>query len=171
VTVLALPVSSRDHILGADAAATTLVEYGDFQCPRSASAHRIVREIQQQLGGKQLRFVFRHFPRTHLHPQAQQAAEATEAAAAQGKFWQMHDCLFENQHALDDGDLVECAVALGLDVCQFLKEMSADVHAQRVREDFDSGVQSGVKSTPSFFINGIRYDGVCDKQRLLAALC
>jgi protein-disulfide isomerase len=169
VTVLALPFSSRDHILGVETAAITLVEYGGYQCPRSAIAHRIVQEIQQQLG-ERMRFVFRHFPRTHLHPYTQNAAEAAEAAASQGKFWQMHNCLFENQHALDDGDLVGYVAALGLDISLFLQDMVGDVHAERVREDFSSGVQSGMNSTPTFFINSIRYDGAWDKERLLAAI-
>ncbi len=169
VTVLTLPVSSRDHILGAETAAITLVKYGDYQCPQSAVAHRIVQEIQKQMG-LQLRFVFRHFPRTHLHPHAQQAAEAAEAAARQGKFWQMHNCLFENQYALDDGDLVEYAAALDLEINQFLRDLSGDVHAERVREDFNSGVQSGVNSTPTFFINSIRHNDAWDMQRLLAAI-
>lgn len=166
--VLALPVSSRDRILGIQTAAITLVKYGDYQCPRSAVARRIVQEIQQQ--GVQFCFVFRYFPRMHLHPQAQLAAEAAEAAASQGKFWEMHNCLFENQHALDDGDIVEYAAALGLDVNQFLRDLARHVYAQRVREDYDSGIQSGVNATPTFFINSIRYDGVCDKQSLLVAI-
>jgi len=169
VAFLALPVSNRDHILGVETAAVTLVKYGDYQCPRSATAHATVQEIRQQMG-EQLRFVHRHFPRTQIHPQAQNTAEAAEAAARQGKFWQMHNCLFEHQYALGDGDLVEYAAALGLDVTQFLRELSEDVHAERVRQDFESGLQSGVSSTPTFFINSIRYDGACDFQRLLAAI-
>ncbi|HEY9643370.1 MAG TPA: DsbA family protein, partial [Coleofasciculaceae cyanobacterium] len=129
----------------------------------------VVRDIQQQLG-EQLCYVFRHFPRIDLHPQAHQAAKAAEAAAKQGKFWQMHNCLFINQHALQDGDLAEYADALELDVMQFLRDLSGDVHAPRVQEDWQSGVQSGVYQTPTFFINCLRYDNICDRSTLLAAL-
>jgi len=147
----------------------TLVAYGDYQCPHCARVHRIIQEIQQQLNS-QLCYVFRHFPRVDIHPQAQQAAEAAEAAAKQGQFWQMHDLLFTHQHALGDGDLVEYAVWLKLDVMQFLREMSEDMHQQRVQADIDSGIQSGIDHTPTLFINRLRYDGAYDEETLLAAL-
>jgi len=169
VSVLALPISYRDHIQGLPTAVMTLVKYGDYQCPDSAKAHGTVQEIQQQLGNS-LCYVFRHFPRPNIHPQAQPAAEAAEAAAKQGKFWQMHDLLFANQHALKDGDLAEYAARLELDVMQFLREMSEDMYVQRVQADIDSGIQSGVDRTPTFFINRLRYDGACDKEGLIAAL-
>lgn len=169
MSVLALPVSSRDHIQGIETAIVTLVEYGDYQCPDCANAHGIIQEIQQQLGN-QLRYVFRHFPCAEFHPQSQQAAEAAEAAAGQGKFWQIHDHLFANQHALTDGDLAEYAALLELDVMQFLRDMAEDVYAQRVQEDVDSGIQSGVCQTPTFFINRLRYEGTCNKEMLIASL-
>ena len=115
-------------------------------------------------------FVFRHFPLTQIHPHAEHAAEAAEAAGAQGKFWQMHDTLFEHQHALDDAHLVRYAAELKLDVDRFERELAEHVYANRVREDFLSGVRSGVNGTPTFFINGLRYDGSYDLEMLLAAI-
>lgn len=146
----------------------TLIEYGDYQCPRSREAIDIVRSLQAQLGD-QLRFVFRHFPR-NLHPYAQNAAEATEAAANQGQFWQMHHCLFQRQATLDNGSLVECADAIGLDINQFLLEMSEHIHRDRVQADIDSGIAIGVTQTPTFLINQVRYDGDFNTESLLNAL-
>jgi len=117
-----------------------------------------------------MRFAFRHFPLTNVHPHAEHAAEAAEAAGAQGQFWEMHDVLFEHQDALDDRHLVGYARALGLDVARFEDEMATHIHAPRVREDFQSGVLSGVNGTPTFFINGVRHDGGSDLETLLAAL-
>ncbi len=169
MTDLVAPVSDRDHIQGSKAVPTTVVEYGDYQCPKCAVGHQIIQSIQQQLGAR-LCFVFRHFPRTKLHPYAQHAAEATEAAARQGRFWEMHDCLFSRQSTFDNGTLVECADAIGLDIPQFLRELAADVHVNRVQEDVDSGIKSGVQETPTFFINGCRYDNACERSLLLAAI-
>jgi protein-disulfide isomerase len=166
---LTLPVSERDHVQGPETAPVTLVEYGDFECPYCGAAHPIVKAIQRQLED-QLRFVFRHFPLSTAHPHAMTAAEAAEAAGAQGRFWEMHDTLFENQQALDDVSLVTYARALGLDVERFEREMAAHVYAPRVREDFVSGVLSGVNGTPTFFINGARHDGSWDAESLLEAL-
>ncbi|WP_347277416.1 thioredoxin domain-containing protein [Pseudanabaena sp. FACHB-2040] len=169
MTVLALPVSSRDHSQGLETAAVTLVEYGDYQCPHCAEAHQIVRSLQQQLQG-QIQFVFRHFPCPDLHPQAQQAAEAVEAAAGQGQFWQMHHCLFTQQHALEAADLVEYAAVIGLDAMQFLRDLADRVYADRVQQDTASGIASGVNHTPTFFINRTRYDGSWDKVTLMSVL-
>lgn len=166
---LTLPVSSRDRIQGSEAAAITLVKYGNYQCSHCATSHKIVKAIQTRLDG-QLRFVFRHFPCISIHPYAQHAAEAAEAAAAQGKFWEMHEYLLEHQQELDDGDLVKHALTLGLDVNQFLHDITGDVHVDRVREDFESGVHSGVNSTPTFFINGVRHDSGWDESTLIAAI-
>jgi protein-disulfide isomerase len=132
-------------------------------------AHPIVKEIQRRLGD-QLCFVFRHFPLTQVHPHAEHAAEAAEAAGAQGKFWQMHDTLFEHQQALDDVHLLQYAVALRLDTDRFVREMTEHMYVARVREDFLSGVRSGVNGTPTFFINGVRHDGSYDLETLLAAI-
>ena len=120
--------------------------------------------------GERLRFVFRNFPITTSHPHAQQAAEAAEAAANQGSFWQMHDLLYENQGRLRDPDLRDYAERLALDVERFDKELAEHVHAARVREDFMSGVRSGVNGTPTFYINGARHDDSYDVETMLAAL-
>lgn len=166
---LTLPVGQRDHIAGPKDAPLTLVEYGDFQCPHCRKAYPIVRAIQERLG-KKLRFVFRHFPLTRIHPEAEHAAESSEAADRQGAFWKMHDILFERQFALDDDSLISYAQELGLDADRIRGELDAGTHTDRVREDFMSGVKSGVNGTPTFFINGERYDGSWDLESLVAAL-
>ncbi|HEY0376926.1 MAG TPA: thioredoxin domain-containing protein [Pyrinomonadaceae bacterium] len=169
VAKLSLPVSERDHMQGSPAASVTLVEYGDFECPHCGAAHLIVKKIQKMVGD-QLRFVFRHFPLTQMHPHAERAAEAAEAAGAQGRFWQMHDLLFENQQTLSDRHLLLFAEALDLDTERFARELAEGVHQPRVREDFMSGVRSGVNGTPTFFINSIRHDGAFDLDPLLYAI-
>ena len=166
---LVLPIEGRDHVLGAPDAPSTLVEYGDYQCPYCKLAHPIVEEVQRRLG-RQLRFAFRHFPLAEIHPYAQPAAEAAEAAGAQGKFWEMHDLLFTNQPALSPRDLLRYATALGLDVTRFASELADRVWEPRVREDFVSGIRSGVNGTPTFFVNGLRHDGPWDADSLIEAL-
>jgi len=128
-----------------------------------------VKQVRARLG-RRLRFVFRNFPLRESHPHAEHAAEAAEAAGAQGKFWEMHDRLFERQFALDDDYLVEYARELGLDAPRVGRELAAGTYAPRVREDFRSGVTSGVNGTPTFFINGVRHDGSWDVEPLVAAL-
>ena len=168
--VLTKPVNKeRDHILGPADAAVTLVEYGDYECPYCGAAYPIIKEAQARMGGR-LRFVFRNFPITTSHPHAEQAAEAAEAAATQDKFWQMHDLLYENQGRLRDQDLRAYAEKLGLDIVPFDKELAEHVHAERVHEDFLSGVRSGVNGTPTFYINGARHDGSYELEPLLRAL-
>jgi len=168
--LLALPVSDdRDHIQGPAKARVTLVEYGDYECPHCGRAYPIVQAIQTRMA-KTLRFVYRNFPLRESHPHAQQAAEAAEAAGAQGKFWEMHDRLFERQFALDGEYLIEYAGDLGLDVPRFRRELASGVYEPRVREDFRSGVMSGVNGTPTFFINGVRHDDSWELEPLLAAL-
>jgi protein-disulfide isomerase len=168
--VLTLPVSAdRDHIQGPADAPVTLVEYGDYECPYCGAAYPIIKQVQARLG-ERLRFVFRNFPITTSHPHAERAAEAAEAAAAQGRFWEMHDLLYENQRRLRDQDLHSYAQQLGLDVELFDKEMADHAHAERVREDFMSGVRSGVNGTPTFYINGVRHDDSYDIETLLDAL-
>jgi protein-disulfide isomerase len=168
--VLTVPVAEdRDHIQGPADAEVTLVEYGDFECPYCGGAYPIIKEVQARMGDR-LRFVFRNFPISTSHPHAEQAAEAAEAAAGQGRFWQMHDLLFENQRRLRDQDLRAYAEQAGLDLQQFDTELAEHVHAARVREDFMSGVRSGVNGTPTFFINGVRHDGSYEVEALLAAL-
>ena len=163
------PAGKRDHVQGPEDAPVTLVEYGDFECPYCAAAYLIVKKVQEAMGD-QLRFVFRHFPLTQIHPHAEGAAEASEAAAAQGRFWEMHDLLYENQRALDQMHLLGYAEELGLDTQRLGRELEERVYQPRVREDFMSGVRSGVNGTPAFFINGIRYDGSWDLVPLLEAL-
>src|ERR687896_2244603 len=152
------PVSADDHIAGPDDAPITLVEYGDYECPYCGMAYPVVKGIQRELGSR-LRFVFRNFPLAEAHPHARKAAQAAEAAAAQGKFWEMHDMIFEHQDALEDEDLIAYARSLGLDAERVARELEAGTHAKRVRDDFRSGVRSGVKGTPTFFVNGLRYEG------------
>jgi protein-disulfide isomerase len=163
------PVSNADHRAGPNDAPVTLVEYGDFECPHCGAAHPIVRDVRKRMG-ERLRFVFRHFPLSEVHPHAMHAAEAAEAAAAQGKFWEMHDMLYENQQALEDSDLIRYAESLGLDAERVERELSSGAHEKRVRESFRSGVRSGVNGTPTFFINGVRYDGEWEADTLLDAL-
>jgi protein-disulfide isomerase len=168
--VLTTPVADdRDHIQGPADAAVTLVEYGDYECPYCGAAYPIIKEVQARMGTR-LRFVFRNFPITTSHPHAEQAAEAAEAAAVQGRFWEMHDVLYENQKRLRDEDLHGYAEQLGLDAEPFDRELAEHVHAARVREDFMSGVRSGVNGTPTFYINGARHDDSYDVETLLAAL-
>jgi protein-disulfide isomerase len=161
---LMLPVSEgRDHVQGQADAAVTL------ECPYCGAAYPITKEVQARMGGR-LRFVFRNFPIATSHPHAEQAAEVAEAAAAQGRFWEMHDLLYENQKRLRDEDLRGYAEKLELDLDLFDRELVEHVHAARVHEDFMSGVRSGVNGTPTFYIDGLRYDDSYDLETLLAAL-
>jgi protein-disulfide isomerase len=147
----------------------TLVEYGDFECPDCGRAYPVLKSVQKALGPN-LRFVFRHFPLLGSHPHARAAAEAAEAAGAQGRFWEMHDRLYEHQAALEDDDLRRHARKIGLDLDQFERDMELHTHEARVHEDLASGVASHVRGTPTLFINGTRYDGVRDRSSLVAAL-
>jgi protein-disulfide isomerase len=169
VSRLTPPVSQADHRSGPDDAPVTLVEYGDFECPSCGAAYPAVEEVRRKVGAR-LRFVFRHFPLTQMHPHALHAAEAAEAAGAQGKFWEMQAMLFEHQDALKDADLVRYAKALHLDEERFRRELASETHLGRIREQIQSGIRSGVNGTPTFFINGVRYDGSWEVSDLLAAL-
>lgn len=167
---LTMPVSeARDHIIGRSDAPVTLVEYGDYECPYCRQVHHIIAELQETLGDR-LCYVFRHFPIRTSHPHAQTAAKAAEAAGAQGRYWEMHDLLLDHQDRLAKIDLLGYAGEIGLDVTQFERELDEDTHAGRVREDFTQGVRSGVNGTPTFFINGARYDGAWDLESLLEAI-
>jgi protein-disulfide isomerase len=167
---LTLPVSAdRDHIQGPADAPVTLLEYGDYECPYCGAAYPIVKQVQSRMGDR-LRFVFRNFPITTSHPHAERAAEAAEAAASQATFWEMHDLLYENQKRLGDSDLHGYAEQLRLDLGAFDEDLAGHVHLERVREDFMSGVRSGVNGTPTFYINGVRHDGSYELESLLAAL-
>src|SRR5208337_1395306 len=152
---LTQPVSARDHAEGPAAAPVTLVEYGDYQCPYCGAAYPVVKRLQKKFG-KNLRFVFSNFPLTQAHPYALIAAEAAEAAALQGKFWEMHDLLFERQTLLGPDIIPLWAERIGLDLEKFGNDIKQGVVAQRLREDRQSGIHSGVNGTPTFFINGTR---------------
>jgi protein-disulfide isomerase len=163
------PIGAGDHAEGSPDAPLSLVEYGDYECPYCGMAHPIVKALQRRLGDE-LRFVFRHFPLTQAHPHAEHAAEMAEGAADRGKFWPMHDLLYENQGALEDEDLVGYSASLGIDAKWAASALLSQAFAERVREDFLSGVRSGVNGTPTFFINGVRHDGPWDEPSLLEAL-
>lgn len=168
--VLAVPVMpGRDHVRGAIDAPVTLLEYGDYECGFCAAAHRIVATIEAALGSK-LCFVFRHFPLTTVHPHAQLAAEAAEAAGAQNEFWAMHGILFRSQQDLRPQSLARYAQDLGLDLAAFSKDLIEHTHLPKIRADFAGGVMSGVNGTPTFYINGVRHDGSWDYAALSDAL-
>jgi protein-disulfide isomerase len=154
---------------GPERAELELVMYGDFQCPYSAAAYPIVRRLRDQLAGRLL-FAFRHFPLRDVHPDAEGAAEAAEAAAAQGAFWQMHDRMYESNGALSRDDLLAYAAELGLDSDRIAGELDSEVHLPRVQRDLDSGVASGVKGTPTFFVGGRLHVGSFDAASLTTAL-
>ena len=166
---LSLPVGERDHASGSVSASVTLVEYGDYECPHCGHAHPIVKAVQSAMGDK-LKFVFRNFPLAQAHAHAQHAAESAEIAGDGGRFWEMHDTLFENQTSLTDDDLIGYAEEIGVDKETFAEELKGHTKQERVREDFMSGVKSGVNGTPTFFINGVRHDDSWDQETLLAAL-
>ena len=166
------PVRPQDHILGGDAAAVTLVEYGDFECTDCGRAYPILKRVQHRLGGR-LRFVFRHFPLGDIHPHAEHAAEAAESVAALGgpaAFWAMHDLMFEHQDALDDTSLARYAGQAGVDGKTVLADLREGRYRKQVRTSFIDGVRSGGNGTPTFFIDGVRYDGDRDEASLVAAL-
>ncbi|BAY50367.1 DSBA oxidoreductase (plasmid) [Scytonema sp. HK-05] len=171
---LLVPPSAQDHIQGVLSAKVVLVMYGEYQCSRSANVYKMIKAIKRELsaafGEDYLCFIFRHFPQIQIHPQAQRAAQAAVAAAAQGKFWLMSDTLFDHQQRLENGYLVEYANDLGLDIPQFLKELSKQVHVDRINEDIEGGIESGVTTTPALFINGIRYTGHWNTTEFMAAM-
>ena len=162
-------LSAEDHIDGAEDAELELVMYGDFQCPYCAAAYPIVKRVRDQLGARLL-FAYRHFPLRDIHPLAQGAAEAAEAAADQGAFWTMHDRLFESRGQLQTPSLIDLARSLGLDAERVASELEAGAHAPRVQRDVDSGEASGVTATPGFFVNGRLHEGSFDASSLIAAL-
>ena len=170
-SLLTLPVGPRDHIAGPESAPVTLVEYGDFECPQCAAAYPIVERLRDTFGAR-LRFVFRHFPLTNSHPHAQHAAEAAEWAASQGEgaFWPMYNALYGARADLNDRKLVSIAAGLGLPAVELDKAWAAHTFIPRVKEDFTSGIKSGVTGTPSFFINGARHEGGWDEIALGHAL-
>jgi protein-disulfide isomerase len=163
------PISGRDHTRGPRTAQVSLVKYGDFECPYFRAAESIVSALIEAFGD-QLTVAFRHFPLRSVHPHAQIAAEVAEAAAAQGKFWEMRDMLFAHQHALDDAHLVQYAAELALDVDRVRGELASHAHAGRVAHDWQSGLDSGVIDTPVFYIDDTRYDGPLALRNMHAAI-
>jgi protein-disulfide isomerase len=168
VVMLESPVTASDHSRGPETAPVTLVEYGDFECHYCGRAYPVVKELGRRFGDT-LRFVFRHTPRFNTHPHAQHAAEAAEAAAAQGKFWEMHDRLMEHQEALRDEDLVAHAAAIGLDTTRFADDLRKHAYASKVHAQEATGAHS-VLATPTFFINGVRFDDNPDLPTLEQAI-
>jgi protein-disulfide isomerase len=162
---LLLPIRLSDHVHGSEDVPYTLVEYGDYECPDCGRLYVILRDLQKDLGSR-LRIVFRQYPLSGVHPHAQQAAEAAEAAGAQGKFWEMHTLLFERQQALRTKDLIRYAEQLNVDVERFRQELKNETYKERVRADFIAGVQNGVHGTPGLFLNGVRYEGEWDEESL-----
>lgn len=166
---LRLPVNEKDHAVGPMKAPIVIVEYGDYQCPHCARAYPIMERLKKRLG-EELLFVYRHFPMAETHPDAPIAARAAEAAGRQGRFWETHALLFENQNALDSDSLVGYAESLDLDMERWLLDMDSDAIEAKVEEDFKSGVRSGANGTPTFFVNGNRYDGDWSYEPFLEAL-
>lgn len=163
---LLLPVQPDDHVQGAPDARYTVVEYGDYECPDCGRLFETIRAMRARVGDE-LCLVFRHYPLSGIHPHAQQAAEAAEAAGAQGRFWEMHDLLFANQNALATKNLHTYAERLSLDIHRFREELRHRTYESRVREDFRRGVANGVYGTPGLFINGVRHNGMLDSDSLL----
>jgi protein-disulfide isomerase len=168
-TQLAVPVTADDHVIGPEDAPVTLVEYADYQCPYCAGAEATLDRVRRELADT-LRFVFRNFPLIQAHPYALQATAAAESAGLQGKFWEMHDELFKNQQSLDEGSLLYHAGGLGLDVDRFAEDMQSYAVVERIRHDIEGARWSGVEGTPSFFINGWKYEGSWDYESLVGAL-
>jgi diadenylate cyclase len=163
------PVGARDHVRGPEGASVTLVKYGDYECPYCGDLHPILKELQE-MAGERVRFVFRHFPLDSAHPRARLAALAAEAAASQGRFWEMHDLLYANQDELGEEELIRYAAELGLNLRRFEEDLANDDHAWRIEEDRLGGERAGVGGTPALFVNGVRYAGTMDLDGLLAAV-
>lgn len=166
---LLLPVRATDHSHGPEGAPYTLVEYGDYECPDCGRLYVVLRELQNDIGNR-LRVVFRHYPLSGIHHHAQQAAEAAEAAGAQGKFWEMHGVLFERQAALRTKDLIRYAEEIGLVTELFRNDLKQEIYRDQVRADFIAGVQNGVNHTPGLFLNSVRYDGAWDTESIRTLL-
>ena len=165
---LSVAVNEHDHVQGADDAPVTLVEYGDYECPSCGDAYEVVKRVQKHFGAK-LRFVFRNFP-LEQHQFAMPAAETAEFADSEGKFWEMHDALFENQVSMDDDLFPKLGKKLGLDAEGLMDALEEEEFADRIEEDMKSGEASGVRGTPTFYINGQRQDGSFDYETLTEAI-
>jgi protein-disulfide isomerase len=166
---LTIPVTKKDHIQGLFNAPVTLVEYGDYQCPYCRMVYFVIKQIEEELGDS-LRFVFRNFPLKEVHPYALMAAQVAEAAALQNKFWEMHDLIYENQDALSQEALLNFAEQLELNMKKFRSDVQSPTVMNKIEEDFRGGVHSGVNGTPTFFINGERYQGDYSFDALMQAL-
>jgi protein-disulfide isomerase len=169
MSTLKNPVTQADHVQGDIKAPVILVEYGDYQCPHCGHAYPIVKQVQKHFGGR-LCFVFRNFPLKEVHAHAEAAAETAEFAAAQGRFWEMHDALFENQDDLELPELLELAQDLQLPAAGLEESLRDGTYASRVQHDFMGGVRSGVNGTPTFFINNHRHDGPFEFEDLVGAI-
>ena len=169
MATLKVPITRNDHIRGPANAPITLLEYGDYECPHCGQAHPIVNQVQLSFRDR-LRFVYRHFPLTEIHPHAEIAAESAEFAGAAGMFWDMHDALFENQSRLSITTIFLIARELGLPEAAMRHALETGQYRKKVRDDFVDGIRSGVKGTPTFFINGVRHDGGYDYASLVAAI-
>jgi protein-disulfide isomerase len=169
VSTLKIPIGPEDHVQGDEQAEFTLVEYGDYECPHCGHAVPIVKRVQRHFG-KRLRFVYRNFPLSQIHPHADSAAETAEFAGSKGKFWEMHDLLFENQGQLSLGLYGALAEQLGLAKAELIDALNGKVYEARVRADFTGGVRSGVNGTPTFFINGRRHNGPFEYEDLVAVI-
>ena len=163
------PVHAGDHVRGEPDADLELVMYGDFECPYCTASQGILQRVSRRLDGR-LRFVFRHFPLDGVHPHAREAAQASEAAAAQGAFWEMHDALYAAGGHLETADLVGAARGLGLDAGRVAAELASGAHGPRVEHDLQTGEASGITGTPAFFANGRRVEGAFDAGSLVEAL-
>jgi len=166
---LRVPVTDRDHMQGSASAECTLVEYGDYECPHCGHAYPIVKRVQKHFG-KKLRFVFRNFPLAEMHPHAESAAETAEFAGANGKFWEMHDGLFDNQEDLGGALYLKLGQQIGLSPQELRAALEAREFLPRVKDDFTGGVRSGVNGTPTFFIDGKRHDGPFEYEDLVSAI-
>jgi protein-disulfide isomerase len=169
MATLKTPVTSRDHIQGRADAAITLVEYGDYECPHCERAYYIIQKLQDHFSD-QLRFVFRNFPLSQVHPLAEPAAEVAEFAGTRELFWEMHDAIYENQRQLSVPALFELAESLDLSAAEVQQALETHEFLPRVKEDFLGGVKSGVNGTPTFFINGLRHDGAYEFENLISAI-
>ena len=169
MATLKVPVTQHDHVRGPANAPITLVEYGDYECPHCGLAYPIVNQVQLSFSGR-MRFVYRHFPLTEIHPHAEIAAESAEFAGAAGLFWDMHDALFENQSRLNITTIFLIGAELGLPETAMRNALETGQYRNKVRNDFMGGVRSGVNGTPAFFINGVRHDGAYDYASLVSAI-
>lgn len=166
---LKVPVQHSDHSVGPLSAPISLVKYGDYQCSSCVQAYRVVQFLLKAFRDE-LRFTYRNFPLTQIHPFALNAAKAAEAAGEQNKFWLMHDLLYENQHDLRDDNLVSCAAALDLDLEKFMEDINDPAVEEKIGQEIYGGARSGVNGTPTFYINGFRYDGSFDYNTMMKTL-